>query len=77
MRLFNMNPFDFELPDPNDPDKFKKFVEEVESLALKVSQSTRDRFSPSITEIRLGGLNVLDIKPKNWKDNGKILVLWK
>jgi len=74
MRLFNMDPFDYELPDPNDPDELKKFSGEIESLGLKVSQSTRDLFSPNITETRLGGLNVLDIKPKNWKDNGKVLV---
>ena len=76
MRLLNMEPFDFdfELPDPNDPDEFKKFVEEVESLGLETSQSTKDRFSPNITETRLGGVEVLDIKPENWKDNGKILV---
>ena len=38
------------------------------------SQSFIDIYQPNITETKLGGVNVLDIKPKNWHDNGKVLV---
>jgi acetyl esterase/lipase len=34
----------------------------------------RDLYGPNITETILGGINVLDIKPKGWLDNGKVLV---
>ena len=35
------------------------------------SQSFIDLYQPNITETKLGGVNVLDIKPKNWHDNGE------
>ena len=32
------------------------------------------RYQPSVEERKLGGVRVLDIKPKGWKDDGKLLV---
>ena len=46
----------------------------MESMDLFRSQSIIDLYQPNITETKLGGVNVLDIKPKNWHDNGKVLV---
>ena len=37
-------------------------------------QETVDSYQSNITSAKLGNVNVLDIKPKNWKDNGKVLV---
>jgi epsilon-lactone hydrolase len=31
-------------------------------------------YRPNITVAKLDGINVLDIKPKDWRDNGKVLV---
>ena len=53
---------------------WKKLYQEHESMDLFHSQSIKDLYQPNITETKLGGVNVLDIKPKNWHDNGKVLV---
>lgn len=37
-------------------------------------KATLERYQPSVTERKLGGVPVLDVKPKGWKDNGKVLV---
>ncbi len=29
---------------------------------------------PTVTNMNLGGVPVLEIKPRNWKDNGKVMV---
>jgi epsilon-lactone hydrolase len=66
--------FDFEVPAPNDLSGWRTLNQMLESGAMNLSQSTADLFEPTITEISLGGINALDIKPKNWTDNGKVLV---
>jgi acetyl esterase/lipase len=37
-------------------------------------QATLKRYGPAVKKRKLGGVWVLDIKPKGWKDNGKVLV---
>jgi len=32
------------------------------------------RYEHTVTEAKLGGVPVLDVRPKNWKDNGKVTV---
>jgi epsilon-lactone hydrolase len=65
---------DFEVPDPDDLSGWRMLNQILEPGALNLSQSAVDRYEPTITEINLGGVNALDIKPKNWTDNGKVLV---
>jgi epsilon-lactone hydrolase len=65
---------DFEVPDPDDLSGWRMLNQILEPGALNLSQSAVDRYDPTITEINLGGVNALDIKPKNWTDNGKVLV---
>jgi epsilon-lactone hydrolase len=43
-------------------------------MSIAQSQSLVDNFKPNITSTKLRDVNVLDIKPKNWIDNGKVLV---
>jgi epsilon-lactone hydrolase len=66
--------FDFELPGPDNLSGWRMLNQILEPGALNLSQSAVDQYEPTITEINLGGVNVLDIKPKNWTDNGKVLV---
>jgi epsilon-lactone hydrolase len=68
------NPFDFKSPGPADLIGWKKLYQETESMDFFGSQSIKDLYQPNITETKLGGVKVLDIKPKNWHDNGKVLV---
>jgi acetyl esterase/lipase len=37
-------------------------------------QATLKRYQPTVKERKLGGVPVLDVTPKGWKDNGKVLV---
>ena len=74
MRKIASNSFDFKTPSPDDLIGWKKLYQEMESMDLFRSQSNIDLYQPNITETKLGGVKVLDIKPKNWHDNGKVLV---
>ena len=40
----------------------------------ELSKPIVELYQPNITKTKLGDVQVLDIKPKNWKDNGKVLV---
>lgn len=74
LRKIASNSFNFKNPGPADLIGWKKLYQEMESMDLFGSQSIKDLYQPNITETKLGGVNVLDIKPKNWHDNGKVLV---
>jgi hypothetical protein len=65
LRKITSNPFDFKNPGPADLIGWKKLYQEIESMDLFRSQSIIDLYQPNITETKLGGVNVLDIKPKN------------
>ena len=74
LRKIASNSFNFKSPGPADLIGWKKLYQDMESMDLFRSQSIIDLYQPNITETKLGGVNVLDIKPKNWHDNGKVLV---
>jgi acetyl esterase/lipase len=52
---------------------WKRAWEQAEADAKPLVEATLKRFEPTVTERHVGGA-VLDIKPKGWKDNGKVLV---
>ena len=37
-------------------------------------KQTVDSYQSNVTVTKLGNVNVLDVKPKDWKDNGKVVV---
>ena len=39
-----------------------------------MSQPIVDSYQPNITATKMRDINVLDIKPKDWRDNGKVLI---
>ena len=43
-------------------------------MVIQMSQPIADGYQPNITATTLSDINVLDIKPKDWKDNGKVVV---
>jgi len=61
-------------PKPDDFAAWKKVDRQSDSEALVKSQKIIDLYKPNITYKKIGGVNVVDIKPKNWSNNGKILV---
>jgi acetyl esterase/lipase len=47
---------------------------EMDADGIKRSKPIVDKLEPIVTEMKLGGVPVVDIKPRNWKDNGKVMV---
>ena len=39
-----------------------------------MSQPIVDSYHPNLTVTEMEGVNVLDIRPRDWRDNGKVLV---
>ena len=71
------------LPDPNlipafpastESDQWKSLQTALEAHNIEKQQALLERLQPTITEMDFGGVPVLDVKPKGWKDNGKVLV---
>lgn len=63
-----------EAPAPNDIEAWKAAQQAREAFSLERQKSIVDRLQPTVTKMKLGGVPVLEIKPRNWKDNGKVLV---
>jgi acetyl esterase/lipase len=61
-------------PGPDDLKGWSELNKQISAMSIAQSQSLVDNFKPNITSTKLGDVNVLDIKPKNWIDNGKVLV---
>ena len=61
-------------PDPTDLAGWEKLRASAEAGAKAKSAPLLQRFEHTVTEAKLGGVPVLDIRPKNWQDNGKLTV---
>jgi len=59
---------------PHDLAGWKKINQQRESEVAATSEQVANVFQPNVTAIEIADVNVLDIKPKNWKDNGKVLI---
>jgi epsilon-lactone hydrolase len=74
LRKITFNSTILKVPDPSDLNGWKKQYNNSESMFAELSQPIIDLYQPNITETKLGEVQVLDIKPRNWNDNGKVLV---
>ncbi len=63
-----------ENPRPNDLEGWKKAKEAFLANVMPLVEPALKRYEPSVVERKLGGVSVIDVKPKGWKDNGKVLV---
>jgi acetyl esterase/lipase len=61
-------------PAADDVAGWKRTWEAAESAAEPKVQATLKRYQPTVTERKLGGVPVVEIKPKGWKDNDKVLL---
>jgi acetyl esterase/lipase len=61
-------------PAPDDLDGWKRFHQAREKDSEPRVESALKAYEPTLTERKLGGVPVLDIKPKGWKDSRKVLV---
>ncbi|MBC2713862.1 MAG: alpha/beta hydrolase [Desulfobacteraceae bacterium] len=63
-----------EVPAPDDVKAWKAVQQAREAFSLERQKPIVERLQPTVTEMELGGVPVLDIKPRNWKNNGKVMV---
>ncbi len=61
-------------PDPTEIEQWKALQLAFEAQNLERQKDIVDRLGPDVTKQDLGGVPVLDIKPKNWRNNGKVMV---
>jgi epsilon-lactone hydrolase len=62
------------IPSSDDLKGWQELNQESSSMFMQMSQPIVDSYQPDVTATKLRDVNVLDIKPKDWKDNGKILI---
>lgn len=74
LKNLTMNMPSFATPDPDDLEGWKKLNQQINSVDIFESQSIIDSYQSNIIYTKLGGVNVIDVKPLDWNDNGKILV---
>ncbi len=65
---------EFVTPGSNDLKSWEEMNKQISAMSSIQSQSLVESFEPNITYTKLGNVPVVDIKPKNWMDNGKVLV---
>jgi monoterpene epsilon-lactone hydrolase len=62
------------MPDPADLEGWKKWQAGAEKAELAISEPVVARFAPTVTELTLGGVPVLDVRPKGWTETKKVVV---
>lgn len=62
------------LPKPDDREGWKAVQAKVEQKRAAANAEVVKKYQPQITERKLGGVSVLDIKPKGWKVSDQVLV---
>src|SRR5436190_7066375 len=63
-----------QLPKPGDVEGWKKVQAEFEQKRASANAEVVRKYEPKIEPKRLGGVPVLDIKPKGWKESRRVLV---
>ena len=61
-------------PGPTDLEGWKKLYDAAEQGALKVADEVVKKLLVKVVSKDLGGVPVLEITPKDWVDNGKLLI---
>jgi epsilon-lactone hydrolase len=61
-------------PDPGDLDGWKKLQAWADADGKAKSEPLLKRYKHTVKKLDLGGVPALDIRPQDWKDNGKVLV---
>ena len=74
LKNLTMNIPSFSTPDPNDLQGWTKLNQQLESMDIYGPQSVIDSYQSNVTYTKLGGVDVIDVRPQDWEDNGKVLV---
>jgi epsilon-lactone hydrolase len=62
------------VPAADDVTRWRRRWEAREGESTPLAEATLRRYGATVVERQLGGVLVLDIKPKGWRDSGKLLV---
>jgi len=62
------------LPEPDDLVGWSRLQELVERYALPKSDQLVERLSPAIAGFSIGGVPVLDVRPRYWKEKKKVAI---
>lgn len=62
------------MPAPDSIKQWEMMQQGVENASRDQNNAFIDQLDLNVTKLNFGGVSVLDIKPKDWKDNGKVLV---
>ena len=74
LKAFSRNERNNPLPEPTDADGWRKAQARIEKDFAGASESVKKQYQPRIEERELGGVTVLDIKPKSWNQDDRVLV---
>ncbi|MHC5543002.1 alpha/beta hydrolase [Singulisphaera rosea] len=61
-------------PERNDAEGWRKLVRTYEDKCAPLTEAAIKTFQPTLIERTLGGVPVIEIRPKGWKDDGKVVV---
>ena len=61
-------------PEPSDLASWKKVQTFVERDAIAQAEPIVKRYAPILTESNFGGVSVLDVCPKSWTENSKVVI---
>lgn len=73
-KLSVAKPYTRKAPPVTDLETWARFQAAAEADSVKRSDHAVASNNVIVTEATLGGIPVLDIRPENWTDNGKVLV---
>ena len=74
LKSSGMNMPTFGTPDPDDVEGWIELNQQLSPMCMQTSQPFVESYQPDVTATKMGDVNVLDVKPEGWKDNGKVLV---
>jgi len=64
----------FVTPSPDDLKGWQELNQQISPMFSQMSQPIVDSYQHNITATKLRDINILDIRPKDWRDNGKVLI---
>jgi monoterpene epsilon-lactone hydrolase len=73
-RMFTLEGRNGALPLPDDVKGWRQAWEANEEAQKAEGQTVVAKYGTSVQEITLGGVPALDLRPRNWEDNGKVLI---
>lgn len=74
MAAFSLELRNFDLPDPDDAKGWRRTHASFEELFAPRNDKVVARYEPLIEQRDFGGVACLDIKPKDWQEDSRVLV---